>query len=59
MNFGKGRKDVYKRQEAAFTAAKEPDAAAICSEEAAASAGLEILERGVQNTDVYKRQLVY
>lgn len=37
--------------EAAFTAAKEPDAAAICSEEAAASAGLEILERGVQNTE--------
>ena len=37
--------------EAAFKAAKEPDAAAICSEEAAESAGLTILERGVQNTE--------
>ena len=37
--------------EAAFTAAQEADAAAICSEEAALSAGLTILERGIQNTE--------
>ena len=36
---------MYKRQ------AQESDAAAICSEEAALSAGLTILERGIQNTE--------
>ena len=32
-------------------AASLPDAAAICSEEAARAAGLEVLERGIQNTE--------
>lgn len=37
--------------EAAVKAASLPDAAAICSEEAARAAGLEVLERGIQNTE--------
>lgn len=37
--------------EAAFTAAREKGAAAVCSEEAAAAAGLAVLERNIQNTE--------